>query len=66
MVRAARLLGAVRAIRPAVAQTVVEIGVGLSSVNTMRNLQDGLRFCLAERKRRDAENLAIRSIEGAG
>jgi len=47
--QAAQLLGAtcfVSGIRPAVAQTLVEIGVDLSAVTTVSTLQDGLRECL--------------------
>ena len=49
VIKAAELLGTtciVTGIRPAVAQTLVQIGVDLSQVITLRNLQDGLRECL--------------------
>lgn len=49
VIKAAELLGArclLTGIRPAVAQTLVEIGVDLSSIITLRNLQDALRECL--------------------
>ena len=49
VVRAAELLGArciVTGIRPAVAQTMVDIGVDLSSITTLRSLRDGLRECI--------------------
>src|SRR6478752_293336 len=36
-------------IRPAVAQTVVALGVDLTSVRTMRTLQDALRYCIRSR-----------------
>lgn len=55
VVKAAELLGTtcvLTGIRPAVAQTLVEIGVDLSRVLTLRNLQDGLRECLRMRKAR--------------
>jgi rsbT co-antagonist protein RsbR len=35
-------------IRPAVAQTLVELGVELTSIRTLRNLQEGLRDCLRD------------------
>jgi rsbT co-antagonist protein RsbR len=44
-----RLLGAqclLTGIRPAVAQTLVHIGVQLDQVTTRRNLQQGLQECL--------------------
>jgi len=49
VIRAAELLGTtcvLTGIRPAVAQTLVEIGVDLSNVRTLRNLKEGLRECL--------------------
>lgn len=49
VIKAAELLGAkciMTGIRPAVAQTMVEIGIDLSSVITLRNLQQGLAECL--------------------
>jgi rsbT co-antagonist protein RsbR len=49
VVHAAQLLGArcvLTGINPAVAQTLVEIGADLSSVNTLRNLKAGLLDCL--------------------
>jgi rsbT co-antagonist protein RsbR len=49
LVSSAQLLGAecfVTGIQPAVAQTLVEIGVDLSSITTLRTLQDGLRECM--------------------
>jgi len=54
VVKAAELLGVrciVTGIRPAVAQTLVEIGVDLSSITTRRNLRDGFRECLGYLKR---------------
>lgn len=47
--RAAGLVGAqtiITGLRPAVAQTVVTLGVGMGEVKTLRNLKDGLRYCL--------------------
>ncbi|MBW2527613.1 MAG: STAS domain-containing protein [Deltaproteobacteria bacterium] len=49
MVKAARLVGArcvLTGIGSAVAQTLVEIGVDLAGVVTLRNLKDGLRECI--------------------
>ncbi len=54
LIRAAKLLGTqciVTGIRPAVAQTLVEIGVDLSSIITLRDLQEGLRRCLQDMER---------------
>lgn len=51
VMKSAELLGArcvMTGIRPAVAQTLVELGVDLSSIRTLRNLQQGLRYCLHE------------------
>ena len=51
LIRAAALLGTkciLTGIRPAVAQTLVEIGVDLSAITTLRDLQAGLRECLLE------------------
>jgi rsbT co-antagonist protein RsbR len=50
MVRAAGLLGAsclLSGIQPAVAQTLVEVGVDLSAASTKRNLQAALEHCRA-------------------
>jgi rsbT co-antagonist protein RsbR len=47
--RAASVLGVegiLCGIRPAVAQTVVALGVDLTQIHTMRTLEDALRFCL--------------------
>lgn len=52
--RAAGLVGAqtiITGLRPAVAQTVVTLGVGMGEVKTLRNLKDGLRYCLSAKKR---------------
>jgi rsbT co-antagonist protein RsbR len=48
--RAARLLGTrcvLTGLRPAVAQTLVEIGADISELATLRNLKEGLKDCLA-------------------
>ncbi|WP_437575276.1 STAS domain-containing protein [Sorangium sp. So ce887] len=50
IVRAVELLGArvvVTGIRPAVAQTVVSLGMDLERIVTLRNLQEGLKACMA-------------------
>ncbi len=50
--RAAKVLGVdgiLCGIRPAVAQTVVALGLELGSVRTMRSLRDALRWCIAAR-----------------
>jgi len=49
IVRAIELLGAravITGIRSAVAQTIVSIGVDLSQILTLRNLQQGLAACI--------------------
>lgn len=49
IVKAAQLLGAacvLTGIQPTVAQTLIEIGVDLSSIRTVSTLHDGLRECL--------------------
>lgn len=49
IVTAARLLGAecvISGIRPAVAQSLIAAGAGLSRVTTLASLQDALRYCL--------------------
>ena len=38
-------------LQPAVAQTVVELGVAMGDVKTLRNLKDGLRYCANERRK---------------
>lgn len=50
--RAARVLGVegvLCGIRPAVAQTVVALGLDLGAVKTMRSLRDALRWCIRSR-----------------
>ena len=51
VMKSAELLGTrcvMTGIRPAVAQPLVELGVDLSSIKTLRNLQEGLRDCLRD------------------
>lgn len=60
VVKAAELLGVrciITGIRPAVAQTLVEIGVDLSSITTRRTLREGFRECL--RFMRQSADLAL-------
>jgi PAS domain S-box-containing protein len=48
VIKAAELLGAnciLTGIRPAVAQTLVDLGIDLSSISTLRNLKEGLKEC---------------------
>jgi rsbT co-antagonist protein RsbR len=48
VVKAAELLGTtclLTGMRPAVAQTLVDIGVDLSAIRTLRNLKEGLKEC---------------------
>ncbi|RYZ68016.1 MAG: STAS domain-containing protein [Proteobacteria bacterium] len=50
--RAASILGVsgvLCGIRPAVAQTIVTLGVDLSGINTLRTLEEALRFCFVRR-----------------
>ena len=50
MTRAARLLGAMcvlTGIRPEIARTMVQLGVELEGIKTLRTLKDGLRECFA-------------------
>lgn len=57
VIKAAELLGAscvLTGIRPAVAQTLVEIGVDLSSIATLRNLKEGLKECLHRSRQKGA------------
>jgi len=52
--RAAGLVGAqtvITGLQPAVAQTVVTLGVGMGDVKTLRNLKDGLRYCARQKNR---------------
>ena len=51
VIKAAELLGTrcmLTGIRPAVAQTLVDLGVDLSTIATLRNLQEGLKYCLRQ------------------
>lgn len=63
VIKAAQLLGSscvLTGIRPAVAQTLVEIGVDLSSITTLNNLKEGLMECLRriqQKKKETAQKL---------
>ena len=64
VMKSAELLGTrcvMTGIRPAVAQTLVELGVDLGSIHTLRNLQEGLRFCL-----RSAESVKTTRLSAEG
>jgi rsbT co-antagonist protein RsbR len=55
--RAAKVLGVdgvLCGIRPAVAQTVVALGLDLASVRTMRSLRDALKWCIRARMQPDS------------
>lgn len=63
VMKAAELLGShcmLTGIRPAVAQTLVELGVDLSSIVTLRTLQDGLRQCIKLMEGKDTGGLRAR------
>jgi rsbT co-antagonist protein RsbR len=56
MAKAIRLLGAeciITGINPGIAQTLVQIGVDLTQVRTMRNLREALQFHLREAARQE-------------
>ncbi len=60
LTHAAKLLGArcvLTGLRPEVARTLVDIGVHLGGLTTLRTLRDGLRVCLAMR---EADRRALR------
>lgn len=63
LIQAARLVGTqcvVTGIRPAVAQTLVELGVDLNSIMTLRDLQAGLHHCLQDSARKRGAEAASR------
>lgn len=69
VIKAAELLGTqcfLTGIQPAVAQTLVEIGVDLSSIRTLRNLQEGLKECLLIMARSSRSVNPLRGREGEG
>ena len=54
VVRAAKLLGVscvLTGLSPAIAQTLVEIGVSFGEAQTLRNLKEGLRDCMQRMRR---------------
>ena len=58
MAKAIRLLGAeciVTGINPGIAQTLIQIGVDLTQVRTMRNLREALQFHLRESNRQQEQ-----------
>lgn len=58
MIRAAGLLGAhcvLSGISPQIAQTLVQLDVDLSEMDTVRNLKEALRLCLAKTGRKKAQ-----------
>jgi rsbT co-antagonist protein RsbR len=66
LVRAVRLLGAegiITGIRPTVAQTVVALGLDLTSITTLSNLRAGLRHCIVQMNR---ERIAAAPARAAG
>ncbi len=68
MTRAARLLGTMcvlTGIRPEIARTMVQLGVELDGIRTLRSLKDGLRECFAFlHKLKQQEKLAAQSERG--
>jgi rsbT co-antagonist protein RsbR len=62
MTRAARLLGAIcvlTGIRPEIARTMIQLGVELEGLRTLRTLKDGLRECFVQlRRAREREQRA--------
>jgi rsbT co-antagonist protein RsbR len=66
MIRAIRLLGAegiITGLRPNVAQTIVSLGLDLSSILTLASLRDGLSMAI---RRMAGENLGTTASAGAG
>ncbi|HRI54218.1 MAG TPA: STAS domain-containing protein [Pseudomonadota bacterium] len=63
MTRAARLLGAMcvlTGIRPEIARTMIQLGVELEGLRTLRTLKDGLRECFAYLRRAKEREKALR------
>ena len=63
MTRAARLLGAMcvlTGIRPEIARTMIQLGVELEGLRTLRTLKDGLRECFAYLRRAKEREKAIK------
>ncbi len=62
-VTSARLLGAeciISGISPAIAQTIVHLGIDLSSIKTKSTLQDAMIFAMKQNKR--SENVKLQSL----
>jgi len=70
MTRAARLLGAMcvlTGIRPEIARTMIQLGVDLEGLRTLRTLKDGLRECFAYlRRAREREKVQQPDQQGRG
>ncbi len=70
MTRAARLLGAMcvlTGIRPEIARTMIQLGVELEGLRTLRTLKDGLRECFAYlRRARQREQEQLDDQQGRG
>ena len=70
MTRASRLLGAMcvlTGIRPEIARTMIQLGVELEGLRTLRTLKDGLRECFAYLRRvRERERALLEEQKGHG
>jgi rsbT co-antagonist protein RsbR len=69
LVRAIRLLGAdgiITGIRPTVAQTVVALGLDLTSITTLSNLRAGLKYCILQMSREQGGGEGTGGGAGAG
>jgi rsbT co-antagonist protein RsbR len=70
MTRAARLLGAIcvlTGIRPEIARTMIQLGVELEGLRTLRTLKDGLRECFSQlRRAKQREQRAQKESSTAG
>lgn len=72
--RAASILGVkgvLCGIRPAVAQTIVTLGVDLTGINTLRTLEEALRYCFVQRlngrtKKRSSDDASKKSATARG
>lgn len=65
--KAARVLGVdgvLCGIQPAVAQTVVALGMDLGDVVTMRTLEEALKWCIAARNREQQRGISARQLSG--
>ena len=69
LVRAIRLLGAdgiITGIRPTVAQTVIALGLDLTSITTLSNLRAGLKYCILQMSREQGGDGGTGGGGGAG